>query len=91
MTGFYGPINGYRTAADPAWLGERDRQRQTECETEKQRDRESQRQTDRNRDRDREILDLKAHSTVRSCQGECGQEVKVIMLCYYLHGCMVVC
>ena len=68
-----------------------DRDRQSERQKNRQTDRDRDRQTETETERDREILDLKAHSTVRSCQGECGQEVKVIMLCYYLHGCMVVC
>ena len=73
-----------------AW---RDRQTDRDRQSERQKNRqtERQRESETETERDREILDLKAHSTVRSCQGECGQEVKVIMLCYYLHGCMVVC
>ena len=70
---------------------ETDRDRQSERQKNRETERVRDRQTETETERDREILDLKAHSTVRSCQGKCGQEVKVIMLCYYLHGCMVVC
>ena len=96
MIGFYGPINGYRTAADPAWLGERKRQTERDRESERQTNRQTQRdrdrQTETETERDREMTGFEGPVNSVVMPGRVwagGEGDNVVLLFAWLYGCLL--